>query len=144
MLFFRDALAPLGEAVKVSDETARCPESLTSAGVYSQFALGHGRPSESVHVILDSLLKQETTCRGMKSKQLANVLIKILGLSVVVHSIPGIITGLFTMVRASASRVPPGDYWFYPVSSVALAALGVCLIVKSRCLADFLFKNEDE
>jgi hypothetical protein len=81
----------------------------------------------------------------MKSKQLANVLIKVLGLSVFVHSIPGIITGLYNMARASArSFGGPGEFWFYPISSLALAALGICLIVKSRCLADWLFKNEDE
>jgi uncharacterized membrane protein len=79
----------------------------------------------------------------MKTKQLANVLIKILGLSVLVHSIPAIITGLFNMVRARGVG-SPGDYWFYPVSSVILTAIGIYLIVKSRDVAEFLFKNEDE
>ncbi len=84
-----------------------------------------------------------TTHTDMKSKQLANVLIKILGLSVVVHSIPAIITGLFNIARASG-RGWPGDYWFYPVSSVVLLALGVYLVAKSRCVTEFLFKGEDE
>jgi hypothetical protein len=79
----------------------------------------------------------------MKSKQLANVLIKILGLSVVVHSIPAILPGLYNMARSSRIGSPL-DFWLYPVSSVVLAALGICLIVKSRVVAEFLFKNEDE
>ena len=81
----------------------------------------------------------------MKTKQLANVLIKILGLSVLVHGIPSIITGLLTLVRASGvgSR---GDYffWVYPLSSVVLVAIGICLIVKSREVAEYLFKGDDE
>jgi len=81
----------------------------------------------------------------MKTKQLANVLIKILGLSVVVHSVPAIMTGLINIIReASIASRSPRDYWFYPVLSLVLAALGICLIVMSRCVADFLFKSEDE
>jgi hypothetical protein len=78
----------------------------------------------------------------MKTKQLANILIKILGLSVVVHGIPGLITGLFNVVRARGIG-SPGDYLFYPVSSVVLLALGIYLVVKSRCVTELLFKNED-
>jgi hypothetical protein len=80
----------------------------------------------------------------MKSKQLANVLIKILGLSVLVHGIPSIITGLLTLVHARGvgSR---GDYfWLYPLSSVVLVAIGVYLIVKSRDVVELLFKGDDE
>jgi Mg2+ and Co2+ transporter CorA len=79
----------------------------------------------------------------MKSKQLANVLIKILGLSVVIHSVPNIITGLFNMMRTRGGGLP-GENWFYPVSSVVLLALGIFLILKSRCVTDLLFKNDDE
>jgi hypothetical protein len=79
----------------------------------------------------------------MKSKQLANVLIKILGLSVLVHSLPGIITGLYNAAHVRGVG-GPGDYWFYPVSSVVLAAIGISLIIKSRAVAEFLFKDEQE
>ncbi len=79
----------------------------------------------------------------MKTKQLANVLIKILGLSVVIHGIPAIISGLFTMAR-SRGMGASGDYWFYPISSLVLVGLGICLIRQSRCVAEFLFKGEDE
>jgi Mg2+ and Co2+ transporter CorA len=84
-----------------------------------------------------------TTITNMKSKQLANVLIKILGLSVVIHSIPTIITGLFNMMRVRGIGMP-GESWLYPVSSVVLLALGIFLILQSRCVTDLLFKNDDE
>ena len=83
----------------------------------------------------------------MKSKQLANVLIKILGLSVIVQSIPAIIRGLVNAIhagmRAREVGMPP-DYWFYPASSVVLAAIGIYLMLKSRDVAECLFKGEDE
>jgi hypothetical protein len=37
-----------------------------------------------------------------------------------------------------------GYYWLYPLSSVVLLAIGIYLIVKSRDVAAFLFKDEDE
>ena len=79
----------------------------------------------------------------MKSRRLANVLIKILGLSIAIHSIPGILTGLYTAERVRVVG-GPGDYWFYPVSSLALAAIGIFLIVKSRSVAELPFKDENE
>jgi len=79
----------------------------------------------------------------MKTKQLANILIKILGLSVLIHSIPGIITGLYNAVRIRPMG-GPGDWWFYPVSSLVLAAIGIYLVVQSRRVTELLFKSEDE
>ena len=79
----------------------------------------------------------------MKTKQLANVLIKVLGLSVVVHSIPAVITGLFSAVQIRGAA-GPGAYWLYPVSSLVLVAIGIYLIIKSKDVVEFLFKNEDE
>ena len=79
----------------------------------------------------------------MKSKQLANVLIKILGLSVVVHGIPSVFTGLMSLLQVSdlGSR---NYYWLYPLSSVVLVVIGIALIVRSRDIAAFLFKDENE
>jgi hypothetical protein len=79
----------------------------------------------------------------MKTKQLANILIKILGLSAFVHSIPGIITGLYNAARARGVG-SPGDWWFFPVSSLLLAAIGIYLIVQSRQVTALLFKSDDE
>lgn len=80
----------------------------------------------------------------MKSKQLANVLIKILGLSVCVHAVPNLIDGLFNLTRARAGGVLPDMFWFYPVPSVVLLAIGIYLIVRSWNVAECLFKGEDE
>ena len=81
----------------------------------------------------------------MKTKQLANILIKILGLSVIVHGIPSIITGFLPMLQAiGRSSSSGGFYWLYPFSSVILVVIGIYLVVKSRDVAAFLFKDEDE
>jgi uncharacterized membrane protein HdeD (DUF308 family) len=84
--------------------------------------------------------------QNMKTKQLANILIKILGLSVLAHGIPSILNGLSTMFQAFGSH---GNYysnyfWVYPLSSVVSVVIGIYLIVKSRDVAAFLFKDEDE
>ena len=78
----------------------------------------------------------------MKTKQLANVLIKILGLSVVVHGIPSIFSGLFTILQVP--RGSSGNYWYYPVASVITLGVGIYLIIKSRDVAEYLFKGDDE
>jgi hypothetical protein len=81
----------------------------------------------------------------MKSKQLANVLIKILGLSVSVHGIPSVITGLFQLLQYRGMGSQGGGYyWLLPFSSVILVAIGIYLVIKSRDVAAFLFKDEDE
>ncbi len=89
----------------------------------------------------------------MKTKQLANVLIKILGLSLLVHSIPGFITGLVEAVkmnnsmRAGLYNVPGNfSFWSYPpiVSSLVLAAIGIYLVIQSRKVTELLFKGDDE
>ena len=84
-----------------------------------------------------------TTPKNMKTKQLANVLIKILGLSVLVHSIPGIGSGVFFFTRARGVS-SSGDGWLYALTTVIVPVIGIIFIVKSRDIATFLFKNEDE
>ena len=81
-----------------------------------------------------------TTAKNMKSKQLANVLIKILGLSLCVQSVMHVVTGIFNIL--ASSRMP--FLWANFVSGAILAAIGISLIVKSRDVAGVLFKNEDE
>lgn len=82
----------------------------------------------------------------MKSKQLANVLIKILGLSVCIHAIPGFVSG-FLRGLFSYSERSSGVYsheWVYAVGSAVYMVAGIILVVQSRCVAEFLFKNEAE
>jgi len=80
----------------------------------------------------------------MKTKQLANILIKILGLSVLVHSIPSIISGLVQILQVRSMSSQIDFYWIYPFSAVLQIALGIYLVLKSRDVAACLFKNEDE
>jgi hypothetical protein len=83
----------------------------------------------------------------MKSKQLANVLIKLLGLSALAHGIPsfvqGFLIGLSSAGRAGGSSIS-GNQWIYATGSVVGMILALLLIAKSRCIAEFLFKGEDE
>jgi hypothetical protein len=79
----------------------------------------------------------------MKTKQLANVLIKILGLSVVVHTIPSIITAIYNVMRVRPFGVP-GESWFVFFPGLLLLAMGVYLVIQSRQVTGFLFKNEAE
>ena len=79
----------------------------------------------------------------MKTKQLANVLIKVLGLSMLIHGISGVILPLLNVLLVNGGRSGSGSL-NYALSSMIVPVIGICLIVKSRCLADWLFKNEDE
>ncbi len=77
----------------------------------------------------------------MKTKQLANVLIKILGLSLCSQSVMHFINSLLNLYYASSMRVPAvlsGNL----LSGAILAGIGVCFILKSREIAGVLFKNE--
>jgi hypothetical protein len=84
---------------------------------------------------------------GMKSKQLANVLIKIVGLYVCLGAIPNFVSGILIALS------PLGESkWneiitrtvFYAVGAGVQAVVGIVIIIKSRKLAEFWFKNEDE
>ncbi len=79
----------------------------------------------------------------MKMTQLANVLIKILGLSVSIHAVPQVLNGLFNLTLSDGRGMPHGVYWFLPVPSIVLLVGGLCLIVKSRCIAEYLFRGEE-
>jgi hypothetical protein len=71
----------------------------------------------------------------MKSKQLANVLIKILGLSLFVNAIPPILTVVLTMPRFG---------WWHVFPSLVVVAIGGYFVRQSQDVAAFLFKDEDE
>jgi hypothetical protein len=86
----------------------------------------------------------------MKPKQLANVLIKVLGLSVLLHGLPSFATGFVrgflstfgssTTTRASTSAGAAPLI----VGGLVELVLAVVLVVKSRPISDFLFRKEDE
>lgn len=83
----------------------------------------------------------------MKSKQLANVLIKMLGLSVCLYAIPSCVGGiLFGLTSMSASKP---DIAFLRMFSSAVgtgiqAIIGIVIICQSQKIAGMMFKTDDE
>jgi len=91
----------------------------------------------------------------MKPKQLANVLIKILGLSICVHGFPAFVASMIgaveTLVHAMRDGHPtnvPLPYWTYSLTYLIQSTIefivGIFIIVRSRWLVEKLFKNEEE
>jgi hypothetical protein len=83
----------------------------------------------------------------MKTRQLANVLIKVLGLSIVAHSIPAIISATMTMLIAQGMGARQGAWfpsWFGQITPLATLVIGIVLIVASRSVTGLLFKKDDD
>jgi hypothetical protein len=83
----------------------------------------------------------------MKSKQLANVLIKILGLSVCVHAVPALISVLlsaFMSLGVSRGDAPILRILLSGVGVGVEAIIGVLLIVNSPKVVELLFKGQDD
>ena len=80
----------------------------------------------------------------MKPKQLANVLIRVLGLSMVAHSVVPILN-----ILAGFSSSPiwfnnrPG-IWYFLLTGLLPTAIGIFLMVKSWLVTEKLFKDEVE
>jgi len=83
----------------------------------------------------------------MKSKQLANVLIKVMGLYLCISTIPGIIGGSISIFGRYA-----GGTWTerfinlgaYSLGNVIQGLIGLFLFIKSRNLSDSWFKGEED
>jgi H+/Cl- antiporter ClcA len=86
----------------------------------------------------------------MKPKQLASVLIKILGLSLIAHGIPGLINGIIGWLQfASDNRLftsmgNTSHYWMIVLLDLVPFAVGFALIAGSRWFVEKLFKDEAE
>ena len=84
----------------------------------------------------------------MKSKQLANVLIKVLGLSVCLHAIPICVSGI--LVGITQFQVSPKwDIAIIRIISSAIGAavqavIGIVIIAMSQKIAGMMFKTDDE
>ena len=83
----------------------------------------------------------------MKSKPLANVLIKVLGLSVCLHAIPSCVSGILE----GAIQLNKSPQWLaiipmvaYGIGAAVQAVVGIIIIAKSQTVAGWLFKNDDE
>jgi hypothetical protein len=82
----------------------------------------------------------------MKSKQLANVLIKMLGLSICVYAIPSFVEGVLVML---SGKPPTYFVTVLGISATAMTAIvqaivGILIITKSQKIAGWMFKSEDE
>ena len=83
----------------------------------------------------------------MKSKQLANVLIKIVGLYVCLVAIPYIVSGIaaaLSMLIAHKWNDMSFEVFSDGGGGVIQMIVGIMLVIKSQKLADFWFKNEAE
>ena len=80
----------------------------------------------------------------MTKKQLADVLIKILGLSFCVDGIIRMVSGVINLLANLATRLSMGSIytWITPFTGLILALIGFLLIVLSRAIADVLFRDE--
>lgn len=80
----------------------------------------------------------------MTKKQLADVLIKILGLSFCVDGIIRMVSGVINLLATLATRFSTGSIysWITPFTGLVLALVGLLLIVLSRAIADILFRDE--
>jgi uncharacterized membrane protein len=91
----------------------------------------------------------------MNQKQLANVLIKILGLSICVHGFPAFVAATIGGVESLIRAMQDGHtnngafpFWTYSltylIQSVIEFIAGIFIIVRSRWLVEKLFKDETE
>jgi len=87
----------------------------------------------------------------MNQKQLANVLIKILGLSTCTRIIPSIFLNIINRFKPSETIYYPSENMQFNHAYLATAllnlfpfAIGIFLIIRSRWLVDKLFKDETE
>ena len=80
----------------------------------------------------------------MKQNQLANVLIKVLGLYFCVDGFVRIVSGVLNLLAVMTSRSGYGSLyaWVAPFTGMIMAAIGLLLVLLSRAIADTLFKDE--
>ena len=81
----------------------------------------------------------------MKSRQLANVLIKLLGLSVCLFAIPFAFTGLLSLWLIGAPKTSSVNHIYAEdIGHAFQAVVGIVIITLSDKIAGLMFKNGDE
>lgn len=82
----------------------------------------------------------------MKPKQLANILIRVLGLYLCAQSIAPILNGIIAFANASSSYGAGyrTSMAYYIAGGIIPAFIGVFFILRSRWLAEKLFRDEAE
>ena len=83
----------------------------------------------------------------MKSRQLANVLIKMLGLSICLYAIPSCVSGI--LVGITQLEVSKWDITIIRILSSAIGAavqavVGIVIISASQKIAGWMFKSDEE
>lgn len=82
----------------------------------------------------------------MKSKQLANVLIKMLGLSVCLYAIPSCVSGiLFAVIRPqpSSEGMEAMRIITYAIGAGFQSVIGIAIIAMSQTIAGWMFKSDE-
>ena len=85
----------------------------------------------------------------MNSKQLANVLVKILGLSICAHGVVGLVSGIlssrvlsgFPLVGVKMSELAT-NVWIYITPTLISLAIGLYFLLSSRRIVDWLIKDQ--
>ena len=83
----------------------------------------------------------------MKSRQLANVLVKILGLSIFIHAIPGCVTGIvWALSSAFGVSKTEAALWTFSsaIGSVVQFIVAIIIITASQTIVGWMFKDSDE
>jgi hypothetical protein len=84
---------------------------------------------------------------NMNSRQLANVLIKVLGLWACLQGIPsfvsGFLRGFLAALHASEPTRGTSYSWTSFVGSVVYLGIGIFLVLRSRYVAEKLFRNDE-
>jgi len=83
----------------------------------------------------------------MKSKQLANVLFKVLGFSICLYAIPSCVSGIaYAISVAGESKAMATEYRIFSaaVGAGVQAVVGIIVIAMSRKISGWMFKNDDE
>ena len=99
----------------------------------------------------ENTIYKNSVCRclliDMKTKQLANILIKILGLSVCIHAIPTCVSGIIVGLTASVDTNPHITFIriFSSAAGAGIQALvGIIFIAMSQKIVGWMFNSDDE
>ena len=83
----------------------------------------------------------------MKSRQLANVLFKVMGFWVCLGAIPSCVSGMLIAIQshiANGSGFEVVRVLSYAIGSGVQLAIGIAVIAMSQKISSWLFKNDDE
>lgn len=83
----------------------------------------------------------------MKSRQLANVLFKVLGFWVCLEAVPSCVSGILVVMLSHMSRGESFEVMrigSYAIGASVQFVIGIAIISMSRKISGWLFKSDDE